>query len=45
MSARTSKRDSKGNVTTCPKGEKAVRGEKGLKAHSLVCPKTPGEKK
>lgn len=39
MGARTTKRDSNGQLTKCPACGKPVRGLKGLKAHAVVCPK------
>lgn len=44
MGARTTKRDSNGKLTTCPKCGKAVRGQKGLKAHEAVCTGKPAPK-
>lgn len=45
MGATRSKRDSKGQLTVCPKCEKAVRGAKGLKAHEAACAGKPASKK
>lgn len=41
MSARTTRRSTDGTQTRCPKCDKPVRGEKGLKAHLSQCSGTP----
>lgn len=38
MGSKTSKRDSDGRITKCPDCGRAVRGQKGLKAHAAACP-------
>lgn len=45
MGSRTTKRDSKGKLTVCPECNKTVRGQKGLKAHAVVCTGKPQKKK